>query len=103
MYGSYQCEKCQRIIDYRKPAGVDFPETITAECEDGKKKKCVFRRYYGNVTLVTDSGGHDGVTYNPSKFTPMNKAYGKFGRSTMFDRDGGVSGGGRLNDSSDWT
>jgi hypothetical protein len=33
-FEDYKCTKCEKVIYYRKPHGIDFPETITCDFEE---------------------------------------------------------------------
>jgi hypothetical protein len=80
MFATYQCEKCDNTIDYRKEYGVDFPETILEKCCN-KNKSCTFKRIFG-IPVVSVGQGYQGNAangyskshvYHPSPLTPINK------------------------------
>lgn len=90
-----ECEKCKLHIDYRKPYGEDLPELLEYDHPDCDGK---FRQVFDSAPVFSIAEGSVGNTangftktfgsYNPSPLTPLNKAYGKYGRYTMFDDKG---------------
>lgn len=81
MYATYQCEECLKEIDYRKPYGEEFPESIQQDgCKKGKR--CTFKRVYKTPPVVSVCQGYLGNAangysknhiYHSSPLTPLNK------------------------------
>lgn len=80
MYATYQCEKCEMEIDYRKPYGEEFPESIKQDgCRKGRK--CIFKRVF-KAPVVSVCQGYLGNAkngyskshvYHSSPLTPITK------------------------------
>lgn len=85
MFGEYYCEETDEKITYRKKHGEDWPKEIE---KDGK----VYKRWYGvNRVYYVSEGKYgnaangyqtNGGVVSPGPFTPLNKYYGKFGRTS---------------------
>lgn len=94
MFGTYECVGCETLVEYKKPHGEEWPESFKKKCEKcGKSTKHVRNYGAGLKTLVFDvaqgrtgnaangySNTGDGTDF-PGKFTPLNKFYGKGGRT----------------------
>jgi len=98
MYSAYQCPKCEHVFDYKKPYGEEFPEVLKHKCENCKKTT-QHKMYFGSRSSLyfdvalgrcgnASNGYEKQITYQPSNLTPMNKAYGKYGRYTMWNDRG---------------
>jgi hypothetical protein len=52
MRADYKCIKCDKIIEYVKPYGEEFPKQITNQSECSSNSECVFERTYNSVPVI---------------------------------------------------
>jgi DNA-directed RNA polymerase subunit RPC12/RpoP len=78
MRADYQCAKCNKVIEYQKPYGEEFPEIIEKE-KQCQGKTCVYKRLYNSTPIIdvaigltgNASTGYKGENvYKSSSFSP---------------------------------
>ena len=85
MFADYKCEnkECNEITVFRKKYGKNFPKTV--KCEKCKSKA---KRQYSSPK-ISIAHGDDGLgNYQSSRFTPLNKIYGGYGRIAGVETSG---------------
>ena len=98
MYADFQCKTCGQIdlvgksYDFEKSKYSDFPKEVSCSC-GGKKVRMfsppvidVCEGFLGNAKNGYSSRS---ATYIPSKYSPMNSVYGKYGRTAGVEVENG--------------
>lgn len=97
MFADYQCKTClkeemvKKEYDFENSKYLDYPKEINCSC-GGK----LIRQYSTPVVDVCEGmygnakNGYSSTssTYIPSKFSPMNSVYGKYGRTAGVETSG---------------
>lgn len=106
MYGNYRCKECNCLVEYKKKYGEEFPEEYKIVCMSGNHDSdatCTVARVFESVPVIdvavgrlgnSKNGYNTDVMYTPSPYSPLDKVYGKYGRTSMYNKDGTVTGKG---------
>jgi hypothetical protein len=100
MFADYKCITCGHIdmvkkeYDFENNKYIDYPLEVNCTCECSTK---MTRQYSTPVVDVCEGmygnskNGYSSKssTYIPSKFSPMNAVYGKYGRTAGVETENG--------------